>query len=84
VVLERIDSHIAVSVIDTGEGIAPGSCLMSSAVSQGDASTSRRHSGLGPDWLSSSACRAAWWLRPGKAVGWQGTSFTVHLPSPLF
>ena len=32
VLLERVKSHIEVSVSDTGEGIAPGSCLMCSTV----------------------------------------------------
>ena len=48
VVLERIDSHIAVSVIDTGEGIAPEFLPhVFDRFQQGDASTTRRHGGLG-------------------------------------
>ena len=45
---ERVDSHVEVSVVDTGEGI-PAEFLpyMFSRFQQADASTTRRHGGLG-------------------------------------
>src|SRR5271166_4375587 len=48
VVLERVNSHVEVSVIDTGEGIAPDFLpYIFDRFQQGDASTTRRHGGLG-------------------------------------
>ena len=48
VLLERVKSHIEVSVMDTGEGIAPEFLpYVFDRFQQGDASTTRRHGGLG-------------------------------------
>jgi signal transduction histidine kinase len=48
VLLERVKSHIEVSVIDTGEGIAPEFLpYVFDRFQQGNASTTRRHGGLG-------------------------------------
>jgi signal transduction histidine kinase len=48
VLLERINSHLEVSVIDTGEGITPDFLPhVFDRFRQFDASTTRRHGGLG-------------------------------------
>jgi PAS domain S-box-containing protein len=48
VLLERVDSHVEVSVIDTGEGISPEFLpYIFDRFQQADASTTRRHGGLG-------------------------------------
>ena len=71
VLLERVNSHVEVSVIDTGEGIAPEFLpYIFDRFQQGDASTTRRHGGLGSDWLLSSSwsdCMAA--TSASKAAG---------------
>ena len=83
VVLERIDSHIAVSVIDTGEGIAPEFLPhVFDRFQQGDASTTRRHGGLG---LGLAIVKQLVELHGGhvrvKSAGiGKGATFTVHLP----
>ena len=83
VVLERIDSHIAVSVIDTGEGIAPEFLpYVFDRFQQGDASTTRRHGGLG---LGLAIVKQLVELHGGhirvKSAGiGRGTTFAVHLP----
>ena len=46
--LERVDSHVEVSIIDTGEGISPEFLpYVFDRFKQADASTTRRHGGLG-------------------------------------
>ena len=48
VLLERVDSHVEVSIIDTGEGISPEFLpYIFNRFQQADASTTRRHGGLG-------------------------------------
>jgi CheY-like chemotaxis protein len=48
VLLERVDSHVEVSIIDTGEGISPEFLpYIFDRFQQADASTTRRHTGLG-------------------------------------
>jgi PAS domain S-box-containing protein len=48
VLLERADSHVEVSIIDTGEGISPEFLpYIFNRFQQADPSTTRRHSGLG-------------------------------------
>ena len=48
VLLERVDSHVEVSVIDTGEGISPEFLpYIFDRFQQADASTTRRYGGLG-------------------------------------
>jgi PAS domain S-box-containing protein len=48
ILLERVNSHVEVSVIDTGEGISPDFLpYIFDRFQQADASTTRRHGGLG-------------------------------------
>ena len=81
--LERVNSHIEVSVIDTGEGIAPEFLpYVFDRFQQGDASTTRRHGGLG---LGLAIVKQLVELHGGyvrvKSGGiGKGTTFTVHLP----
>ncbi len=81
--LERVNSHIEVSVIDTGEGIAPEFLpYVFDRFQQGDASTTRRHGGLG---LGLAIVKQLVELHGGyvrvksDGIG-KGTTFTVHLP----
>jgi PAS domain S-box-containing protein len=83
VLLELVDSHVEVSVIDTGEGIAPEFLpYIFDRFQQGDASTTRRHGGLG---LGLAIVRQLVELHGGDVlvksggIG-QGAAFTVHLP----
>ena len=47
-VIKRVDSHVEISVSDTGQGIAPEFLLhVFDRFRQGDATTTRRHGGLG-------------------------------------
>jgi PAS domain S-box-containing protein len=83
VLLERVNSHLEISIIDTGEGIAPEFLpYVFDRFRQADASTTRRHGGLGLGLaivkqlveLHGGSVRAK---SPGKK---QGTTFTVALP----
>ena len=83
VLLERVKSHIEVSVIDTGEGIAPEFLpYVFDRFQQGDASTTRRHGGLG---LGLAIVKQLVELHGGNVhvksdgIG-KGTTFIVHLP----
>ena len=83
VVLKRLKSHAMVSIIDTGEGIAPDFLpYIFDRFQQGDASTTRRHGGLG---LGLSIVKQLVELHGGnvsvKSGGIeQGATFTVRLP----
>jgi PAS domain S-box-containing protein len=83
VLLERVKSHVKISVIDTGEGIAPEFLpYIFDRFQQGDASTTRRHGGLG---LGLAIVKQLVELHGGSVgvksggIG-QGATFTVHLP----
>ncbi len=83
VLLDRVDSHLEISVIDTGEGIAPEFLpYVFDRFQQGDASTTRRHSGLG---LGLAIVKQLVELHGGNihvksgGIG-QGAAFTVRLP----
>jgi signal transduction histidine kinase/ActR/RegA family two-component response regulator len=82
-VLERVDSHIEISVIDTGEGISADFLPhIFERFRQGDPSTTRRHGGLG---LGLAIVKQLVELHGGtiraKSAGLkQGTTFTVALP----
>ena len=84
VLLKRVNSHVEVSVIDTGEGIAPDFLpYVFDRFQQGDPSTTRRHGGLG---LGLSIVKQLVELHGGNVhvksggIG-QGATFTVRLPS---
>ncbi len=83
VLLERIDSHLEISVIDTGEGIKPEFLpYVFDRFRQADASTTRRHGGLG---LGLSIVRQLVELHGGsvtvKSDGLgKGSTFVVSLP----
>ena len=83
VLLERINSHLEISVIDTGEGIAPEFLpYVFDRFRQADASTTRRHGGLG---LGLSIVRQLVELHGGsvdvKSDGsGHGSTFIVSLP----
>jgi len=83
VVLERVNSHLEVNIIDTGEGIAPEFLpYVFDRFRQADSSTTRRHGGLGLGLaivkqlieLHGGSVRAK---SPGQN---RGTTFTVALP----
>jgi PAS domain S-box-containing protein len=83
VLLERVDSHLEVAVIDTGEGIAPEFLpYVFDRFQQADASTTRRHGGLG---LGLAIVKQLVELHGGNVrvksggIG-QGATFTVQLP----
>jgi PAS domain S-box-containing protein len=83
VVLERVNSHIEISVADTGVGIKPEFIPhLFERFRQGDAATTRKYGGLG---LGLSIVKSlvelhggsVWVKSPGDE---QGTTVTVHLP----
>ncbi|HEV3211722.1 MAG TPA: PAS domain S-box protein [Chthoniobacterales bacterium] len=83
VLLERVDSHVEVSVIDTGEGISPEFLpYIFNRFQQADASTTRRHGGLG---LGLAIVKQLVELHGGSVrvkssgIG-KGTTFIVSLP----
>src|SRR6202035_4883660 len=83
VLVERVNSHLQISVIDTGEGIKPEFLpYVFDRFRQADASTTRRHGGLG---LGLSIVRQLVELHGGsvavKSEGpGQGSTFVVSLP----
>ena len=85
VVLERVNSHIEISVTDTGTGIAPEFLPhVFEPFLQEDGSTTRRNGGLG---LGLSIVKALVELHGGKVIGTSpgpslGTTFLVNLPLP--
>jgi CheY-like chemotaxis protein len=83
VVLQRVDSHVQVSVTDTGQGIAPEFLPhVFDRFRQADASTTRQHGGLG---LGLSIVKQLVELHGGRVhvtsagVG-QGSTFVVRVP----
>jgi CheY-like chemotaxis protein/two-component sensor histidine kinase len=83
VLAKRFNSQFEVSVIDTGEGIAPDFLpYVFDRFLQGDASTTRRHGGLG---LGLAIVKQLVELHGGyvrvksDGIG-KGATFTVHLP----
>jgi PAS domain S-box-containing protein len=83
VLLERVNSHLEISVVDTGEGIKPEFLpYVFDRFRQADASTTRRHGGLG---LGLSIVKQLVELHGGsirvKSAGiGQGATFIVALP----
>jgi PAS domain S-box-containing protein len=83
ILLERVDSHVEVSIIDTGEGISPEFLpYIFDRFQQADASTTRRHGGLG---LGLAIVKQLVELHGGsvrvKSPGTgKGASFIVSLP----
>ena len=84
VLLERVNSHLEVSVIDTGQGISPDFLPhVFDRFRQADASTSRQHGGLG---LGLAIVKQLVELHGGtvraKSLGaGRGSTFIVALPS---
>ena len=83
VLLERVDSHLEVAIVDTGEGIAPEFLpYVFDRFQQADASTTRRHGGLG---LGLAIVKQLVELHGGNVrvksggIG-QGATFIVQLP----
>jgi len=83
VALERVSSHVEVSVADTGEGISDAFLpLVFDRFRQADASTTRRHGGLG---LGLAIVKQLVELHGGSVAvrspgPGQGSTFTVALP----
>ena len=83
ILLERVNSHIEITVADTGAGIRPELIPhLFERFKQGDASTTRKYGGLG---LGLSIVKSLVELHGGtvsvKSPGeGQGTTATVHLP----
>src|SRR5260221_4928226 len=87
VLLERVNSHVEVSVIDTGDGISPDFLpYIFDRFKQADASTTRRHGGLG---LGLAIVKNLVELHGGsvraKSGGLgKGATFIVSLPLTVF
>jgi PAS domain S-box-containing protein len=87
VLLQRVNSHVEVSVVDTGEGIAPEFLpYIFNRFQQADASTTRRYGGLG---LGLAIVKNLVDLHGGSVraksggIG-KGASFIVSLPLTVF
>ena len=87
VLLQRINSHVEVSIIDTGEGISPDFLpYIFNRFQQADPSTTRRHGGLG---LGLAIVRSLVELHGGNVraksggIG-KGATFIVTLPLTVF
>jgi PAS domain S-box-containing protein len=87
VMLERVDSHVEVSVIDTGEGISPEFLpYLFDRFQQANSSLTRRHGGLG---LGLSIVKHLVELHGGtvhadSAGLGKGATFVVNLPLSVF
>jgi PAS domain S-box-containing protein len=83
VVLQRVNSHVELSVADTGSGVRPEFMPhLFERFRQGDNTTTRRHGGLG---LGLSIVKSLVELHGGTVLAAspgenQGTTVTVHLP----
>jgi PAS domain S-box-containing protein len=83
VTLESVNSHVELTIADTGEGIAPRFLSQLFArFSQADASTNRKHGGLG---LGLAITRQLVELHGGRILAksagqGKGSTFTVQLP----
>ncbi|MBV8100782.1 MAG: MEKHLA domain-containing protein [Verrucomicrobia bacterium] len=87
ILLQRINSHVDVSIIDTGEGISPDFLpYIFNRFQQADPSTTRRHGGLG---LGLAIVRSLVELHGGSVraksggIG-KGATFIVTLPLTVF
>ncbi|MEP6777020.1 MAG: ATP-binding protein [Chthoniobacterales bacterium] len=83
VVLERVDSHVEVSVNDSGQGIAPDFLpYVFDRFRQADASTTRAHRGLGLGLaiVKNLAELHGGSVRAESAGANQGATFTIALP----
>jgi signal transduction histidine kinase len=84
VVLERVNSHVEIRISDTGEGISADFLpLIFDRFSQADASSRRKHAGVG---LGLSIVRSLVEAHGGtvqaRSAGLgQGSTFSVHLPT---
>jgi len=83
VLIKRVNSHVEISVVDTGQGIAPEFLgQVFDRFRQADATTTRRHGGLG---LGLSIVKSLTELHGGNVrvesdgVG-QGSTFSITLP----
>ena len=82
VLLERVNSHVEVSVIDTGEGISPSSCRTCSTASGRPTPRPRaaRRAGLGLAIVKQLVELHGGTVRAKSAGVGQGATFTVTLP----
>ena len=86
VVMERVNSHVEITVSDSGIGIKPDFVAhVFERFRQGDASTSRQYGGLGLGLaiVKSLVELHGGSVRASSAGEGQGASFCLHLPVPL-